>query len=191
LVWIQGHSGTGEPRLTESLATTAQKRGGGLWGRGKFERHQHIPYAGLTQACAEICATLLQQNKEDTTKTTKSQLLSDLQTSVESELDVLLPFVPALAELIDPAPQGRSMDNIVPQYHHELSQKDDFYWYTATQEGKKRFQFAFVRFVETLLRHVRALVLVLDDLQWFKKRGILWYQRVRGHNSAVNLETPC
>lgn len=159
LVWIRGLSGTGKSRLAESLARTLRQRGGGLWGRGKFEQQQQAPYAGLAQACAEICAGILLSDPK-----TKS-LMDDLQTSVASELDVLIPIIPALAEILDLPPQLQQTESNTSTNPDDRP-KEDFYWYTATQDGKKRFQYALIRFLKALLRHVKTLVLVLDDLQW-------------------------
>ncbi len=152
VVLISGTSGAGKTKLAETLRfPTFQKKG--LFVKGKFDLNlRSQPYSGISNACAEICGSILELQLLQPTRA--SDICKEIEETLADELVLLIQAIPILVEIVhrpDPAMEQRQSKS------SEAS---------SCNKSKNRIQYAFVRFMRLVAKYFPPLVLVLDDLQW-------------------------
>ncbi len=152
VVLISGTSGAGKTKLAETLRfPTFRKKG--LFVKGKFDLNlRSQPYSGISNACAEICGSILESQVLQPTRA--ADICKEIEETLADELVLLIQAIPMLVEIVhrpDPAMEQRQ------------SRSSDT---SSSNKSKHRIQYAFVRFMRLITKYFSPLVFVLDDLQW-------------------------
>ena len=152
LVLIGGASGTGKSRLANVLRSRTDGIKS-IFVRGKFDNAQSSqrPFAGIVDACAELCGALVQLRRDDEKKS--ANLILTIERELGSELSLLLDFIPELSEVLDVSTSMRLTR--VASIMHEDGAK-----------SKNQFNFAFKRLMRVVCRCFQPFILFIDDLQW-------------------------
>ena len=140
LVLLSGYSGIGKSSVVNELHKELVPRRG-LFAIGKFDQYQRdIPYATLAHAFRAILR----------------QVLGHSDSQLSGWRDALQAAV---------GPHGQLVVALVPELELLIGRQPAIQELTA-QDGQKRFQAVFRRFVEVFAQPEHPLVLFLDDLQW-------------------------
>ena len=140
LVLVSGYSGIGKSSIVNELQPVLVPPRG-LFASGKFDQYKRdVPYPTLAQAFQSLIRQLL----------TKS----------ESELDK---WRQALREALDQ--NGQLIVDLVPELKLVIGDQPPAPEVPA-QDGQRRFQLVFRRFIGVFARQEHPLALFLDDLQW-------------------------
>jgi predicted ATPase len=139
IVFVGGYSGIGKTALVEEMQRPVSEKGG-YFISGKFDQLAITPYAGITQALAQLVSQILTQ-----TETQLTAWRSKILEAVGPNGRVLTEVVPRLELVIGPQPA-------VPDL--------------SGQEAQNRFNYVFQRFFSAIARSEHPLCFFLDDLQW-------------------------
>ena len=150
---ISGKSGTGKTKLAETLERPVSQSPDGLFVKGKYDlSHKSQPYAGIANACGEICGSILYLQQQDPDRA--NAICQEIESTVGDELPLLFHAIPTLIEILHKPDAMQEMK--LTQSSKSLS----------SQKSKSRILFAFVRFMRVITKYFTPLVLVIDDLQW-------------------------
>ena len=154
LILISGFSGTGKTRLAETLQgyIKSKKQHEGLYVKGKFDlKFRNEPYSGFIDACSEICGSISELQARNTSRF--ESICTKVESALGSELSLLMQVIPALCEVMaDPEKMLQEGGSVASD--------------VSSAESKRRFHFAFLRFMRVISELFKPLVFVLDDLQW-------------------------
>lgn len=161
LVLISGNAGSGKSTLADTLVTrtsmTITKCNQPIYAKGKFDMTKtNKPYSAILDASSQICQHILKTQLKES-KEVDGVCLQIIQ-SLDSELDILLAFIPDLHHLLE---------NFLPKnYVEKLARARSSRGTRNSVELKNQFSYVLLRFLRIVCRNVSPLVLILDDLQW-------------------------
>ena len=140
LVVVEGTTGLGKSALLRSLRGTAAERGG-LVGSGRFEPlDRRLPFAGITDALAEVFSGLLASNEAQLARWRRR-----LREGLGDRLAPVAELVPEIEHVTGPLAPTPSAGPL---------------------EARNRLCDSLLGLLGTLTGDRRPLVLLLDDLQW-------------------------
>jgi PAS domain S-box-containing protein len=140
LVLVAGYSGIGKSSVVNELHKVLVPPRG-LFAAGKFDQYKRdIPYWTLVQAFQSLVRPLLGKSE------------AELASWRETLLEAL-------------GPNGRLMVDLVPELKLIIGDQPPVPE-LAPQDGQRRFQLVFRRFIGVFARPEHPLALFLDDLQW-------------------------
>lgn len=145
LVLLSGPAGTGKTRLAESLRTKVVQAGG-FFCSGKFDQHQHEPFAPIVAAFNDYVRQIMQAD-DKTIRTVRQSIRS----SVDGDLGALARMMPPLATLMEEDLQN--CEN-TPDSCQQCNQKAG------------RSTFSLHKLFRAICSRERPLVMLLDDIQW-------------------------
>ncbi len=140
MVLVKGYSGVGKTVLVYEMHKTIT-RDHGYFVSGKFDQLQRaVPYSAFIQALGRFCEILMTEPLE-----VLNLWKERIQQAVGNLGKVLTDIIPQLEAII-----GRQPD--IPE--------------VGSEDAKKRFNYAFQRFIITVSTREHPLVIFIDDLQW-------------------------
>jgi predicted ATPase len=139
IVFVGGYSGIGKTALVEETQRPVSERGG-CFIEGKFDQLSRIPYAGITQAFAQLIFQILTQSD-----TRLAAWRAKILEAIGPNGRVLTNVVPGLELVIGPQPA-------VPDL--------------SAREAQNRFNYVFQRFVCAIAHSEHPVCFFLDDVQW-------------------------
>lgn len=140
MVLAAGFSGTGKTALVNEIHKPITKNRG-YFISGKFDQLQRtIPYSAFIQALNQFCQLVLTE-KQDTLVLWKSKILK------------------AVGDL------GKVLTDVIPRLEAVIGKQPDVPE-VGGDEAKRRFNYVFQRFFETVSTQDHPLVIFIDDLQW-------------------------
>lgn len=140
MILVAGYSGTGKTALVNEIHKPITKDRG-YFISGKFDQLQRtIPYFAFSQALNQFCQLLLTEDREMLMQWKKR-------------------ILKAVGNL------GKVLTDIVPQLESVIGIQPDVPE-VGGDDARKRFNFAFQRFIQAVSTREHPLVLFLDDLQW-------------------------
>jgi predicted ATPase/signal transduction histidine kinase len=140
LVMVAGASGTSKSAVIHELSRSLSRRRG-FFASGKFdERKRDVPYSAVLQALDELLHYLLAEDEHSL-----GAFRREIREALGSVGQVVTQVLPELSLIIGPQPPLPPLD---------------------PEGGRRRFQWAFQRFLRVFARPGHPLVLFLDDLQW-------------------------
>jgi len=139
MVFVSGYSGIGKTGLVEEIQRPVSEKSG-YFIQGKFDQLVTTPYAGITQAFAQLVSQILTQ-----TETQLAAWRSTILEAVGPNGRVLTDVVPSLELVIGPQPAVPALSG---------------------QEAQNRFNYVFQRFFGAIARSEHPICFFLDDLQW-------------------------
>mmetsp|Transcript_14761 Transcript_14761/g.40794 ORF Transcript_14761/g.40794 Transcript_14761/m.40794 type:complete len:1190 (+) Transcript_14761:2-3571(+) len=192
-LWVRGYSGSGKSCLVQRTLLRAEKKDRLLYCYGKYDQLRSArPYAALIDACQNLCdyfqdlprsaAEDCKQEDVDDIEGRKNQVRRFLETALETDGNLLLNILPALACLLPPR------SKLALKYSTTLSSsksriEDDDGSNVTTASGTSpgdHFQFdRLKKAFQSLFAGVSKffpLVLVIDDLQWADSASVNIYQ---------------
>lgn len=170
---IKGQSGTGKSVLARTLESPATKKKG-IFTESKYDAQTSLqPYSGIVKCCSLIVGHILWLEIDNVELS--AEMRQQIQSELANELDVLLPIIPTLEEILEEEEDdggvgiggsGTSGKNI-SYYKRRL---DHSAMSAATL--KNRVFVAFRKVFRVFARCLSPLVMVLDDLQWADKDSL-------------------
>ena len=139
IVFVGGYSGIGKTALVEEIQRPVSEKSG-YFIQGKFDQLSTTPYAGITQAFAQLVSQILTK-----TETQLAAWRSTILEAVGPNGRVLMDVVPSLDLIIGPQPDVPDLNG---------------------QEAQNRFNYVFQRFFAAIARREHPVCFFLDDLQW-------------------------
>src|SRR5262245_11087030 len=138
LVLVSGYSGIGKSSVVNELHKELVPPRG-LFASGKFDQYKRdVPYATLAQAFQNLIRPLLSKSEAE---------LSEWRAALRDALGA----------------NGKLIVNLIPELQLVIGEPPPLPE-LSLQEGQRRFQLVFRRFIAVFARH--PLALFLDDLQW-------------------------
>jgi len=137
---VSGYSGSGKSALVEALKNpVSQKKG--IFIKGKFDQiSSDTPYSTFVQAFNELVQLILAGDKAYQAKWKKRMI-----EAIGNSGKILTQFMPGIETLIGKQPDMPELKGI---------------------EAQNRFNYEFVRFINTISDKDSPLVIFVDDLQW-------------------------
>ncbi|KAL3944185.1 MAG: hypothetical protein SGBAC_001742 [Bacillariaceae sp.] len=143
LIFIQGYSGVGKTRLTQSLQQQVLVYDTGSFIHGKFDINtsSERPYSGAMRAYDAIVQTIKEREME-------TDFADMIKTEFGNEVEELIHLIPGL-------------EGIPLQYETSNWSAD-----TDIDHGQQRWKHIFRTLTRVVSKLLMPLVIVLDDLQW-------------------------